>query len=264
MNALEKIVARKFIEVSERKNLTSGKDLEKRNMFLKQTYSLKHALLNSSKYGIIAEHKRKSPSKGIINDQLKVDEVTQGYVTAGASALSVLTDIDFFDGNDEQFVSARLVNEVPMLRKDFIIDEYQILESKSIGADVILLIAANLKPSQTKALASFAKSLNLEVLLEIHNKEELGSHLNEFIDVVGVNNRNLKTMKTDLNTSRELSEIIPEEFLKISESGINDPKILKDLKFNYGYNGFLIGEYFMQQSNPGLALDNFIREISLT
>jgi len=261
MNALEKIVARKFKEVAERKNITSNKDLEKRSLFLKQTYSLKQALLNSSKFGIIAEYKRKSPSKGIINNQLKVEEVTQGYVKAGAAALSVLTDIDFFDGSDEQFINARLVNEVPMLRKDFIIDEYQILESKSIGADVILLIAANLQPSQTKTLASFAKSLNLEVLLEIHDKEELHSHLNEFIDVVGVNNRNLKTMKTDLNTSRELSDIIPKEFLKISESGINDPKVLNDLKVNYGYNGFLIGEYLMQQPNPGFALENFIKEI---
>jgi indole-3-glycerol phosphate synthase len=262
MNILEEIVAFKKTEVAARKTKTAATQLEKSEWLTKPVISITKALLNQKKSGIIAEHKRKSPSKGIINQNITVEEVTTGYVKAKASALSVLTDQKYFDGCDEHLSKARLANpETPILRKDFMIDEYQILESRSLGADVILLIASCLTPVENRKLAQFAKSIGLETLLEVHDETELKSHLNEFIDVVGVNNRNLKLMKTDLNTSRELADLIPNGLPKVSESGISKPEVLLDLKNNYGYNGFLIGEYFMLQQNPGKAMEEFVREV---
>ncbi|MDJ1469807.1 indole-3-glycerol phosphate synthase TrpC [Xanthocytophaga flava] len=262
MNILDEIIAHKKGEVAERKSLTAVSVLEKSDLFGRKTVSLRESLLNPEKSGIIAEHKRKSPSKGIINQQVSVEQVTTGYTQGGASALSVLTDQKYFDGKDEHILRARKANpDIPILRKDFVIDEYQLIEAKSLGADIILLIAANLTPDQCKQLAKAAKALTLEVLLEVHNLEELESSVNEYIDVIGVNNRDLKRMKTDINISKELSERIPREFLKISESGIHLPEVLQDLRHNYGYNGFLIGEYFMQHSDPGVAFSNFVADI---
>ncbi|OAQ39050.1 indole-3-glycerol phosphate synthase [Pedobacter psychrophilus] len=260
MNILDKIVARKKEEVASAKAIKTIKDLERSLGFNRRTYALKDFLTDPSKSGIIAEFKRKSPSKGIINDKLSVEEVTKGYSAAGASALSVLTDHDFFMGKDDDLIAARAVNSIPILRKDFMVDEYQIIEAKALGADIILLIAACLTPEEILSFAKLAKSLGLSTLLEVHNREELDRSLNPYLDVIGVNNRNLKDFTVDIETSLSLAEIIPSEFLKISESAISNPETIKMLK-KVGYNGFLIGENFMKTSNPGKAMADFVKEI---
>eukprot|EP01136_Pigoraptor_vietnamica_P017451 Opistho-1_new@62621 len=195
MTILDKIIAHKAQEVAQRKEQVSVQELEKSGFFAKTNNSLKTSLLNPASSGIISEFKRKSPSKGIINGNVTVEEVTAGYVKAGAACLSVLTDFEFFGGSSEDFLKARRTNPtIPMIRKDFMIDEYQIIEAKSLGADVILLIAANLTPQRIKDLGKLTKELGMETLLEIHDEEELNRSLNQYIDVVGVNNRNLKKL----------------------------------------------------------------------
>ncbi|MFD1629954.1 indole-3-glycerol phosphate synthase TrpC [Pseudopedobacter beijingensis] len=260
MNILDTIVARKKEEVAEAKKLKSIADLEQSVAFGRQTYSLRDFLVDPTKTGIIAEFKRKSPSKGIINDKVSVEEVTTGYAAAGASALSVLTDKDFFMGHEDDLIAARKVNQIPVLRKDFMVDEYQIIEAKSIGADIILLIAACLTQQEIKDFAKLAKSMGLSTLLEVHGQEELDYSINEYIDVVGVNNRNLKDFTVSIDTSLKLAETIPAEFLKISESAISNPETIKVLK-KAGFNGFLIGENFMKTENPGKAMAEFISQL---
>jgi indole-3-glycerol phosphate synthase len=260
VNILDKIVARKIQEVAEAKAKTSTQQLQKQAYFSRNTYALKTFLLDAQKTGIIAEYKRKSPSKGIINNVSTVQEVTTGYAKAGASALSVLTDIDFFMGSPDDVVAARKVNDIPILRKEFMIDEYQIIEAKAMGADIILLIAAVLTPLQIKQFAQLAQSLGLSTLLEVHDSEELERSCNPYIDVVGVNNRNLKNFSVSVNTSLALAELIPKEFLKISESGISDIATIKLLR-QAGFNGFLIGENFMKTTNPGAAMQNFVHTL---
>lgn len=262
MNILEKIVARKHEEVAEARKLKSISDHEKELLFSRVTVSLSTALKTASSPQIISEFKRKSPSKGIINDAVRAEIVTADYVKEGAAALSVLTDIDFFGGSFDDFSRARKANPgIPMLRKDFMVDEYQIYEAKAIGADVILLIAACLTPGQVKSLSLKAHELGLEVLLEVHNAEELHESLCESIDMVGVNNRNLKTFETSIETSIELIEQIPDSFVKISESGLKDAETIIRL-YKYGYKGFLIGETFMKTENPGAALADLQNDIS--
>ncbi len=259
MNILDKIIADKFREVEEKKSLLPVKVLEKSPFFSGPTVSMKKYITNPEKSGIISEFKRKSPSKGWINATASVEQVSIGYMQAGASALSILTDKEYFGGTNEDLKIARKFNYCPILRKDFVVDEYQILEAKSIGADCILLIAAALEPEKLKSFASFAKSLGLEVLMEVHDGEELERSLCDNLDLVGVNNRNLKTFKVSLETSLGLVDRIPAGFLKISESGISDPKTLIQLK-NVGFDGFLIGENFMKSSRPEQAAYNFIQE----
>lgn len=261
MNILEKIIAYKEKEVAERKALYSQKLLEQRIYFETRTVSLKKYLLRKDKSGIIAEIKRKSPSKGVINPAVSVERTSIGYMQAGASALSVLTDKEFFGGSNEDLTTARKFNFCPILRKDFIIDEYQVVEAKSIGADAVLLIAAALDPARLKELAAFAKSLGLETLMEVHNQEELDQALNEHIDLVGVNNRDLTTFEVDLETSRILAPAIPGEFTKVSESGIYQPEQIVDLK-QHGFEGFLIGEQFMKENRPEKACARFIEKLS--
>lgn len=261
MNILEKIIARKKEEVSERKSLYPAKFLEQRIYFETRTVSLKKYLLREDKSGLIAEIKRKSPSRGVLNKNISIEKISIGYMQAGASALSVLTDSEFFGGSNDDLMTARKFNYCPILRKDFIIDEYQILEAKSIGADAILLIAAALKKDEISSLASCAKSLGLETLLEIHNEEELERGLNEHIDLVGVNNRDLSTFEVDLATSYHLGEKIPGDFVRVSESGISQPEQIVDLKHN-GFNGFLVGESFMRESRPEKACERFIEKLS--
>ncbi|MCC5938868.1 MAG: indole-3-glycerol phosphate synthase TrpC [Lunatimonas sp.] len=257
MNILDKIVAHKLQEVAENKALVPLKRLEKSPFFDGHTVSMRKYLLNPEKTGIIAEFKRKSPSKGWINATAKVEKTTIGYMQAGASALSVLTDREFFGGSNEDLITARKFNFCPILRKDFMIDEYQFVEAKSIGADCILLIAAILEPKRLEELAKFAKSLGLEVLMEVHDETELERSLNPYLDVVGVNNRNLKTFDVSVETSLTLVDKIPNEFVKISESGISDPGTLVTLQ-DAGYQGFLIGENFMRNIRPHQAAYNFM------
>jgi indole-3-glycerol phosphate synthase len=261
MDILNEIIKHKIIEVADRKSLFPIKLLEQSIYFGSQTVSLKKYILRKDKTGIIAEIKRKSPSKGMINAHVSIERTSIGYMQAGASALSVLTDTKYFGGKNEDLTTARKYNFCPILRKDFIVDEYQIVEAKSIGADAILLIAAALEPDKLAQLAAFAKTLGLEVLLEVHNQEELEASLNEHIDLVGVNNRDLKTFEVDLATSIKLAPVIPAEFVRVSESGINNVEDIVKLK-TAGYSGFLIGEQFMQNSRPEKSCAIFIEALS--
>jgi len=257
MNILDRIVLNKRKEVALAKQTTNYIQLEESDFFHRDCYSFKDFLLDPSRTGIIAEFKRKSPSKGIINDKVSVQDVTQGYAAAGASALSVLTDTDFFMGRKADLIKARESNTIPVLRKDFMIDEYQIIEAKSLGADIILLIAAILTAEEINKLASLAKSLGLNVLLEVHNLEELQKSINPNLDAIGVNNRNLADFSVSVETSFKLAEHIPSEFLKVSESAISNPETIKQLKLA-GFSGFLIGENFMKQEDPGSAMKEFV------
>jgi indole-3-glycerol phosphate synthase len=259
MNILDQIIEQKKKEVEERKSLYPVKLLERSTYFESPTVSFKKYLLREDKLGIIAEFKRKSPSKGMINKYADVERTSIGYMQAGASALSILTDKEFFGGQNSDLTTARKFNYCPILRKDFIIDEYQIVEAKSIGADVVLLLANVLDASQIKKFAEFSKSLGLEVLLEVRDKNELAA-VNQFVDAVGVNNRNLKDFTVNISQSFDLVNLIPNDFVKISESGIDSAKTIVDLK-SAGFNGFLMGETFMKTSRPEIACANFIKEV---
>ncbi|MDQ3550413.1 MAG: indole-3-glycerol phosphate synthase TrpC [Bacteroidota bacterium] len=261
MNILEEIVANKRIEVEEQKKIKPVSVLEKLPLFSTASFSIKRFLLEPNRSGIIAEFKRKSPSKGVINHHPNLTLITTAYAGNGAAGLSILTDNKFFGGSIDDIISARF-NAVPILRKDFIIDEYQVIETKAIGADVILLIAAILTPKEIKELTMVAHSLGLEVILEVHNEEELDS-IPERMDVIGINNRDLKTFEVNLDTSVRLSSLIPAEKLKISESGIHNIKDLIYLR-QFGFNGFLIGENFMKEEDPGLAFMKFVSELNNT
>jgi len=261
MDILSKIVRHKEKEVSERKGLYPVKLLEQSIYFATPAVSLKRYIVRSDKSGIIAEIKRKSPSKGDINPHVSVERTSIGYMQAGASALSILTDDTFFGGSSHDLTTARKFNFCPILRKDFIIDEYQLIEAKSIGADAVLLIAAILEPAQLKNLCAIAHSLQLEVLLEVHDEAELKSNLDSGADVVGVNNRNLKTFEVDIELSKKLATLIPNKMIKISESGIDSPATAFALG-QHGYDGFLIGESFMKSSRPEVAAREFIRELN--
>jgi indole-3-glycerol phosphate synthase len=258
MNILDKIVFDKRQEVALKKEMVPIKQLEASAGFSRQCYSLSENL-RTSRSGIIAEHKRRSPSKSVINQDLNVWEVADGYHNAGACGMSVLTDSKYFGGSLDDLVLARSV-PIPLLRKEFIIDEFQVLEAKAQGADVILLIAAILDHNEIKNLSELAKSLDLEVLLEVHNKEELEKSIMPSLDMLGVNNRNLKTFEVQLETSRSLSLEIPDDFVKVSESGISSIEAIQDLK-NYGYQGFLIGENFMKTDDPGASARHFIKSL---
>ena len=259
MNILQKIVLDKKKEVATKKGIVSISSFEGSPLFSRTSLSLTKNLKNSNS-GIIAEHKRRSPSKSIINDRLNIVDVTKGYESAGVSGMSVLTDETYFGGTLEDLQTARKSCNLPLLRKEFIIDEYQILEAKASGADLILRIAAILTKDEIKSFSELAKSLSLEVLLEVHNEEELYKSVMPSLDMIGVNNRNLKTFQVNTEISKELSILIPDDFVKVSESGISNPETIKDLK-QFGYQGFLIGETFMKTNNPGKNAAEFIKKL---
>jgi len=261
MNILDTIIVQKRKEVAVRKQQTSVAELEKGKFFAKETLSLKKFLLDPSRTGIIAEFKRKSPSKGVINDKVTVEEVTTAYAKNGASGISVLTDTDFFGGHLDDLMAAN-INKVPLLRKDFMIDEYQLVEAKAYGADLILLIAACLTPEEVKQMAATAVSLGLEVLLEIHNDEEL-AHICDEVTLVGVNNRNLKTFDVSIDTSLGLINKIPSDKPAIAESGISSVDTIVTLR-SAGFKGFLIGENFMKQPSPSIAFADFVNQLKAT
>jgi len=258
MNILDTIIEYKREEVQSKKSKMKAADLEKRELFSRTVLPLNEFLLDRSRTGIIAEFKRRSPSKGIINPDVDVIEVTKGFAEQGASCLSVLTDEHFFGGSDEDLIKAR-INEIPILRKDFIIDEYQVIEAKSIGADLILLIAACLTVREVKQLASFAKNLGLEVLLELHAEEELG-HICDETKFIGINNRNLKTFDVDIERSIRMAEKIPFPKFKVAESGISSVNDILLFK-KYGFDGFLIGENFMKATDPTIAFAEFVKQL---
>lgn len=259
MNILDTIVARKKIEIAQAKENISIQQLEQCNFFSRSTVSLSQNILKENSTGIIAEFKRKSPSKGIINDKAYAVEVVKDYEQAGVSGSSVLTDIDFFGGSKEDLQNVRKEVSLPLLRKDFMIDEYQFIEAKNWGADVILLIASILTPQQVKSFTDLAKSLHLEVLLELHGENEL-NHVYHKVDMVGVNNRNLKTFEVDIEQSIRMANKLGNDFVKIAESGISNISTLKHFKQN-GFQGFLIGENFMKTDHPGKACKDFIAQL---
>ena len=259
MNILEKIVAHKRREVAERKELYPVRLLEKSIYFHTPVVSLVKYVLRPDKSGIIAEFKRRSPSKGPINLYASVEQVSIGYMQAGASALSVLTDREFFGGRNEDLVEARRFNFCPILRKDFVIDEYQLFEARSIGADAVLLIAECLSSAEVRHLASRAAELGLEVLMEVHSAAQL-SKLCPGVDLVGVNNRNLENFTVSLENSLALADLIPPEMVRISESGLSDPVDVLRLRQS-GFQGFLIGEHFMATADPAKACNLFVQQL---
>ncbi len=260
MNILDEIVVYKRKEVQENLKSHSLKELERSKHFNRKTISLMQSVLDKNRHGIIAEIKRKSPSKGVINHNVSIERISKGYREAGASAISVLTDSKYFGGSNEDLRTVRELNDCPVLRKDFIISEYQVVEAKSIGADAILLIAAALPVDELKSLSKLATSLGLEILLEVHNEEELVNTQEVNADLIGVNNRNLQTFEVSLDVSRKLISQIPKEVTAVSESGIENPATIKKLK-TLGYSGFLIGQYFMQAEFPEIACRDFIEKL---
>jgi indole-3-glycerol phosphate synthase len=260
MNILDKIIAHKKKEIAQLKSEVSIQKLVKSPNFNRKPISLKKALTIKNSTGIIAEFKRQSPSKGVINDKVEVVDVTHGYLEANVAAQSILTDTKFFGGTMLDLMQARTVNETtPILRKDFIIDAFQIVEAKAIGADVILLIASCLTKQELKNYGKLAGDLGLEVLYEVHNQEELDK-IELDNKIIGINNRNLKTFEVDLEHSIQLASQIPDSCIKVSESGLSNPRVIVGLK-EYGFKGFLIGENFMKTEDPGLACQAFINQI---
>ena len=260
MTILEDIIAHKKLIYATIAETITVKDLEKRTTFNREVVSLSESLLDKNRTGIIAEFKRKSPSKGIINSSASVGEVTSGYFSEGASGVSILTDNHYFGGSPADLTIARSNKLLPILRKDFIINEYQVIESKAIGADAILLIAAALRKTEIHGLAQLAASIGLEVLFEIHEQKELDK-VNQYVNIIGVNNRNLKTFEVNTDISFEIADEIPSGFIKISESGISSALIINELRMA-GYNGFLIGEKFMLTADPVKTFSTFIKDLA--
>ncbi|MEN9846863.1 MAG: indole-3-glycerol phosphate synthase TrpC [Pseudomonadota bacterium] len=259
-NILAEITEHKRGEVADRKELHPVKLLEKSIYFNSTPVSLRKYLQRPDMIGVIAEIKRRSPSKGDLNKYISVEQLSLGYMQAGASALSILTDTKFFGGKNDDLSIGRKFNFCPILRKDFMIDPYQVLEAKSIGADVILLIAAAISPALTRELAALAKSLGMEVILEVHNAREIDTHLCEGIDLLGVNNRDLTTFTVSTEVSEALVDTIPSHLIKITESGISDAETIVRLK-KLGYQGFLIGETFMKTPKPEAACRKLIEQV---
>lgn len=258
LTILNKITTYKKLEVAARKAAFPVSVLKQSTLFDRTCFSMAKSVSEGS--GIIAEHKRRSPSKSVINENILLPEVVKGYETAGVSAISVLTDTKFFGGSLDDLLLARACVQIPLLRKEFIIDSYQIYEAKAYGADAILLIAACLDESQLQEYAALAKELGMDVLLEIHNEYELKKSLHPSVDLLGVNNRNLKTFEVSLEASKALSKLIPDSYIKVSESGISNIEAIKELQ-PYGFKGFLIGERFMKTENPGKSATEFIRQL---
>lgn len=260
---LQEIVAWKRVEVEAMKKVLPEHEIHAAVERLIATGSEVPSMsqaLKDSKTGIIAEFKRKSPSKGWIKESGKADAIPLDYQENGASAISILTDEKYFGGKDEFIVTARKSGvTIPVLYKNFVIDEYQVFQARLCGASAVLLIAADLDKSQCRQLSRTAHELGLEVLLETHGENEIEYGVAE-PDMWGVNNRNLGTFITDVNNSFRMAELLPKDACKVSESGISNPDTIRELKLA-GYNGFLIGECFMKEGNPGKALGTFIKEL---
>ncbi|MGK6341637.1 indole-3-glycerol phosphate synthase TrpC [Chryseobacterium sp. DT-3] len=259
MTILDTIIERKKEEISVSKAKISLDDLKNSDFFGRKSFSLKESVKNKS--GIIAEFKRKSPSKGIINDKVQPLKVVSAYESFGASGISILTDTDFFGGSFNDILNVRNHINIPILRKDFMVDEYQFYEAKNMGADAVLLIAACLSPNQVLEFTELAHQLDLEVLLEIHTEDEL-NHFNSKIDLVGINNRNLKDFKVDLQHSVLLKDRLPKDVLSVAESGIYSIEDFKYLK-EKGFDGFLMGEYFMKNEDPANKFAEFVSNVAL-
>lgn len=259
MNILDKIISHKYKEIYKEINNTPIKKLEKSKLFERKCYSLEKKLKENSS-GIISEFKRRSPSKGILNNNINIVSVSKDYESAGSSGISILTDKKFFYAEKNDLVLARQNTLIPILKKDFIIDIYQIFSAKSMGADVILLIAEILSKRMIKEFTKEAKNLGMEVIMELHSENEIDK-INDNINIIGINNRNLKNFQVDIESSIKLFSKIPNDFIKISESGISTPQDILYLK-NVGFKGFLIGEIFMKSNDPGYSCKHFIKNIN--
>ncbi|WKK87410.1 indole-3-glycerol phosphate synthase TrpC [Marivirga arenosa] len=260
MNILEQIAEYKKEEVKERQKLFPVEFLKQKLYYKTKPVSLKSYILDETKSGIIAEIKRKSPSEGVINPNISVEEVSIGYMQSGSSALSVLTDEPSFGGSLKDLETARKYNYCPILRKDFMLDPYQVYEAKAHGADAILLIAAMIDKTQCQELASLAHELGMEVLLEVHNHAELNSHFGNYADLVGINSRDLKSFNTNLEVAKELADQLPNDVPKIAESGLKTPEDVLRMKVA-GFDGFLIGTTFMKSSQPAKACQRFSQQV---
>ena len=258
-DVLSEIVANKKVEVALQKEQLPLSKIEEQlqNRDIK-AYSLKEALLNS-KSGIISEFKRKSPSKGWLHQDAKVETITKAYEIAGASAISVLTDERYFGGTLADLKKAVNNVEIPVMRKEFIVDEYQIFEARLSGASAILLIVAAITKEESIRFTKLANQLQMDVLLELHDESET-DYITPLNSIIGVNNRNLGSFVTDLQKSFNMAKLLPKEAVWVSESGISDASIVRVLR-DAGYKGFLIGEYFMKSGNPEENLKRFIQQI---
>lgn len=258
IDILSEIVANKRFEVDIQKHSVSPEQLEDSITDTASHRSVRKALADPGT-GIIAEFKRRSPSKGWIKKDAEISSIIPAYEKAGASALSILTDEKFFGGTLSDLRNARPLTDLPIIRKDFIIDEYQLYQAKIVGADAVLLIAATLRPDECTALTAKAHAIGLEILLEIHCESEL-SYITPDIDMVGINNRDLGTFHTSVDNSFRLAGLLPQDAVLVSESGISCPQTITKLR-SAGFRGFLIGETFMKTAEPGDTLESFIRGI---
>jgi indole-3-glycerol phosphate synthase len=258
-NILDKIVQQKLAEVAVQKEQMPIFQLMEQENFKRTCISAKESITRKGASGVIAEFKRQSPSKGVINGTAKPQDVVKAYQEAGASMVSVLTDEVFFGAKASDFEVARQTLSIPLLRKEFIVDAYQIYQSKAMGADVILLIAAILSLQRCKDFAFIAKDLGMEVLLELHDESEL-EHMNRFVDLVGINNRNLKDFSVDTDRSIRLAAKLPEDIIRVAESGLDSPEVVREMREN-GFQAFLMGEYFMKTEQPGLTCRHFISNL---
>lgn len=261
MTILDEIIAHKKQEIAQINKSEQIKQYEKSEYFARECFSFSHMIGNPQKTGIIAEFKRQSPSKGIINDRVTPEAITQAYEKAGASVLSILTNTKYFGGKVDDILSSRPYVSIPILRKEFIVDEIQIIEAKAIGADVILLIAEALSKAEVKSLSECAQTLGLEVIMEVNSIQEMDKACHT-LNAIGVNNRNLKDFTVDINRSLEILPHIPGEFVKVSESGLSKPENVIELK-KAGFSGFLMGEAFMKTDDPGKACMEFAKQAKL-
>ncbi len=257
---LEKIRIHKEQEVANKKIAQPIQTLQSKELYNRKCTSLKQAITASKGKGIIAEFKRQSPSKGIIHPNADVTAIVQGYAQEGATALSILFDQHFFGANIDDFKKAREATDLPLLQKEFIVDEYQLEEAKAIGADAILLIAKLHPVDKITQLTDYAHALGLEVLLETHTEEEVCLYANTNFDLIGINNRNLNTFEVDIANSIRLASYLPSNAVKIAESGIYSAKTIKELQ-QAGFSGYLMGEYFMKEQNPPQALQQLQKEL---
>jgi len=259
MHILQQIVNHKREEVALRMSANSSSKLEATIDLNRTKRSMSESITAEGSSGIIAEFKRRSPSRPTINLAADVVSVTKGYEAAGAAGLSVLTDEHFFGGSSQDLTTARATVGLPILRKDFIIDRYQLLEAAAMQADTVLLISEILTSSEVASLSQQANQLGLEVLLELHSESQL-SKVTEHVQLLGVNNRDLDTFRTDVSFSERLIDQMPSHVVKVSESGIHDVETIKRLRA-LGYQGFLIGERFMTTDDPGLACKSFVQQV---
>lgn len=260
MTILDKIILDKRKEIAFKKSIMTISSLEKSALFHRPPISLRKNLV-SSKFGIIAEFKRRSPSRSEINYRSNVWEIAQIYENASMGGMSVLTEGKYFGGSLEDLILARASTKLPILRKEFIVDEFQILEAKAYGADAVLLIAAVLSRKAIESLSQLAQSLAMEVILEVHNEQELVKSLMPSLDIIGVNNRNLSSFEVSLETSLQLVDKIPNEMMKISESGLRDVQSIKRLR-KAGFDGFLIGEHFMASTDVEKKVNEFVQKLN--